>query len=165
MKVGVSYMNDIYNDYTNKLNDISFQISNTDENINDCNRKIILLDKYGKICLFISLIGILSFIGMVSFNFSGFLSISSLALSGIFITCSTYLEHCSVKENHNLMLEEERKFVLKNKYNEINSILKQLSLDYERDFSLDQSEIKNYTNIDTKNNKKVKKLVKSLDDK
>ena len=63
------------------------------------------------------------------------------------------------------MLEEERKFVLKNKYNEINSILKQLSLDYERDFSLDQSEIKNYTNIDTKNNKKVKKLVKSLDDK
>ena len=39
-------MNDIYNDYTNKLNDISFQISNTDENINDCNRKIILLDKY-----------------------------------------------------------------------------------------------------------------------
>ena len=26
------YMNDIYNDYTNKLNDISFQISNTDEN-------------------------------------------------------------------------------------------------------------------------------------
>ena len=74
-------MNDIYNDYTNKLNDISFQISNTDENINDCNRKIILLDKYVKMCLFISLIGILSFIGMVSFNFSGFLSIFFIELA------------------------------------------------------------------------------------
>lgn len=158
-------MNDIYNDYTNKLNDISFQINNTDENINDCNRKIVLLDKYEKICLLISSIGILSFIGMVSFDFSGFLSISSLILSGMFVTGSTYLGHCSVKENHNLMLEEEKKDVLKNKYNEVNSILKQLSLDYERDFSLEQSEIKDYTNVDTKNNKKVKTRVKSLNDK